>query len=1092
VSSQYRDIPGYGNFQWKAPVDTAADLPTVNNLVGDARVTKDTATIYVWNGSAWVASGGGGGGVSSVGLADGSATAIYSISGSPVTSTGTLTFTFKTQTANTVLAGPTTGSAAQPTFRSLVSADIPNNAANTTGTAANIVATSNNTLVTLSSLSLPYSQITGAPAALTASDSVVITSGNITLVGDSATPGASKYYGTNSGSTLGYYSIPVSGINQLTGDVTAGPGTGSQVATLATVNSNVGSFGSSTSIPSITVNAKGLVTAASGNAVVAPAGTLTGTTLASNVVTSSLTTVGTIGTGVWQGTAVGEAYGGTGFTSYTAGDMIYASALNTLSKLGIGTTGNVLTVSGGVPIWAAPATSGTVTSIATNNGITGGTITTTGTIGLATIAANSVLANTTGSSAVPIANTLGTVTEATSSVLTLSGWSDATIGSPTIQVIKATGSVSGYLSSTDWTTFNGKQSALTFANSIQNTSGTVNLVGDSTSPGNSFYYGTNSGGTKGFYVLPAASGTSTPTANSISEWDANVNMSANMFIPAYTTTANGGTVITLTVSSTYYQFNTGSGTGNLYVMPVTSTLVLGQTWEIVNNGSSNVTVFSSNGINTITTIKTNQGARVTCILTSGVTATSWSAETFSLSVLGGTVTSVGMSVPAFLSVSGSPITSSGTLAVSYSGTALPIANGGTAVTSVTTASTATAWAGWDANKNMSANNFIEGYATTATAAGTTALVVGSADLQYFTGTTTQTVTMPVTSGLVTGMSWTIVNLSTGVVTVQSSGANTIQAMAANTQLVLTCIGTTHTTTVDWNWIYTPAQAALPTAGITALTGDVTASGTGSVATTAAATQNNITSIPNLATVGTIGTGTWHGTLIGTAYGGTGTSSAGTQYGVTYYSTTTAMASTAAGTTGQVLTATTSSAPTWASPAAPTLNYAAGYQAVGGGGGEGWTVANQSYSYATPTCTGTSTYTSRVSSGITVTQPSSSHMGITFTPSSATAVYQVTCTFNMANNGGGSSGVAGTQLYNSTQSSIIKTGPDIMLLGNSIGAAWVAVTMSAIFAPASNSAQTILVQAFENSTIGPDGIFLGYNNGSSNAQNCEWTVLQIGP
>jgi len=50
---------------------------------------------------------------------------------------------------------------------------------------------------------------------------------------------------------------------------------------------------------------------------------------------------------------------------------------------------------------------------------------------------------------------------------------------------------------------------------------------------------------------------------------------------------------------------------------------------------------------------------------------------------GGTVTSVAASVPSFLSVSGSPITSSGTLAISYSGTALPIANGGTAQTSFT-------------------------------------------------------------------------------------------------------------------------------------------------------------------------------------------------------------------------------------------------------------------------------------------------------------------------------------------------------------------------------------------------------------------------
>ena len=46
----------------------------------------------------------------------------------------------------------------------------------------------------------------------------------------------------------------------------------------------------------------------------------------------------------------------------------------------------------------------------------------------------------------------------------------------------------------------------------------------------------------------------------------------------------------------------------------------------------------------------------------------------------GTVTSVAASVPAFLSIAGSPITTSGTLAITYSGTALPIANGGTGQT----------------------------------------------------------------------------------------------------------------------------------------------------------------------------------------------------------------------------------------------------------------------------------------------------------------------------------------------------------------------------------------------------------------------------
>ena len=50
---------------------------------------------------------------------------------------------------------------------------------------------------------------------------------------------------------------------------------------------------------------------------------------------------------------------------------------------------------------------------------------------------------------------------------------------------------------------------------------------------------------------------------------------------------------------------------------------------------------------------------------------------------GGTVTSVAMTVPSFLSVTGSPITTSGTLAVTLSGTALPVANGGTGATTLT-------------------------------------------------------------------------------------------------------------------------------------------------------------------------------------------------------------------------------------------------------------------------------------------------------------------------------------------------------------------------------------------------------------------------
>jgi len=63
-------------------------------------------------------------GVTSVALQDGSATPIYTITGSPVTTTGTLTFSLASQVANTAFLGPN-GSAGQPTFRSIAYADLP-------------------------------------------------------------------------------------------------------------------------------------------------------------------------------------------------------------------------------------------------------------------------------------------------------------------------------------------------------------------------------------------------------------------------------------------------------------------------------------------------------------------------------------------------------------------------------------------------------------------------------------------------------------------------------------------------------------------------------------------------------------------------------------------------------------------------------------------------------------------------------------------------------------------------------------------------------------------------------------------------------
>jgi len=70
-------------------------------------------------------SGGGGVGTGTVTSVALTLPNIFSVTGSPITESGTLAASLATQTANRVWAGPTTGSAAAPTFRALVAADIP-------------------------------------------------------------------------------------------------------------------------------------------------------------------------------------------------------------------------------------------------------------------------------------------------------------------------------------------------------------------------------------------------------------------------------------------------------------------------------------------------------------------------------------------------------------------------------------------------------------------------------------------------------------------------------------------------------------------------------------------------------------------------------------------------------------------------------------------------------------------------------------------------------------------------------------------------------------------------------------------------------
>jgi hypothetical protein len=316
----------------------ATAAAALNNLLPSQNLQNGKVLMTNGTTASWQAVSGTGT-VTSVDVSGG--TTGLSTSGGPVTASGTITLGGTLVTANGGTGLTSSGAAGQYlrssgtawTSSTIQAADVPTLNQNTSGTASNVTGT-----VAIANGG------TGQTTQQAAIDALAGTQ-------------ASGKYLRSDGTHTALSSIVAGDVPTLNQNTT---GTASNVTgTVAIANGGTGQTTAAAALNALlpsqgTNNGKVLTTNGTTASWQAVGGTGTVTSVDVSGGSTGLTTSGGPVTGSGTITIAGalnETHGGTNQTSYTTGDMLYASSANTLSKLAVGTNGQVLTVQSGIPAW---------------------------------------------------------------------------------------------------------------------------------------------------------------------------------------------------------------------------------------------------------------------------------------------------------------------------------------------------------------------------------------------------------------------------------------------------------------------------------------------------------------------------------------------------------------------------------------------------------------------------------------------------------------------------------------------------------------------------------------------------------------------